>query len=88
MRVVVEVPDAIARQWGETPELAARRVLEDAAIESYREGRLTQRQLGQVLGMDYWQVEQFLAARGVPLNYTSSDLEADAAALGSAQPPR
>lgn len=39
------------------------------------------------MGMDYWQVEQFLAARGVPLNYTASDLEADAATLGTDQPP-
>jgi predicted HTH domain antitoxin len=37
--------------------------------------------VGDLLGMDYWQVEQLLEARGVPLNYSAADLEADAATL-------
>jgi len=37
--------------------------------------------LGQMLGLDYWQTESFLKERGVPLNYTAADSEADNAAL-------
>ena len=81
MQVTVELPDQVARQWGETPDAVGRHVLEDVAIEGYRTGRLSHRQFGQMLGLDYWQTEDFLEQRGVPLNYTATDLEADNAAL-------
>ncbi len=81
MQVTVEMPDQIARQWGETPNAVGRHILEDAAIEGYRVGRLSHRQVGETLGFDYWQTERFLADRGVPLNYSSADLEADSATL-------
>jgi predicted HTH domain antitoxin len=81
MQVTVELPDQVARQWGETPDAVGRHVIEDAAIEGYRAGRLSHRQVGEMLALDYWQTETFLKERGVPLNYTAADLEADNAAL-------
>ena len=77
MQVTVELPDQVARQWGETPDAVGRHVLEDATIEGYRTGRLSQRQAGANLGLDYWQTEAFLQGRSVPLNYSVADLEAD-----------
>jgi predicted HTH domain antitoxin len=82
MDVVVSMPDPVARQWGETPQAIGRHVVEDAVIERYRTGRLSHRQVGEALGLDYWQTESFLGARGVPLNYSAGDLEADEATLG------
>ena len=81
MQVTVEMPDQVARQWGETPDAVGRHVMEDAAIEGYRAGRLTQRQVGAMLGLDYWQAEAFLNERAVPLNYSAADLTADNATL-------
>ena len=81
MQVTVEMPDQVARQWGETPDAVARHVLEDAAVEGYRAGRLSQRQVGAMLGLDYWQTEAFLNQRAVPLNYSPADLAADNATL-------
>ena len=81
MQVTVELPDQVARQWGGTPEAVGRHVVEDAAIEGYRAGRLSHRQVGEILGLDYWQTETFLRERGVTLNYSASDLEADNATL-------
>jgi hypothetical protein len=52
MRIVVEMPDQVARQWGESPAAVGRHVMEDAAIEGYRAGRLSQRQVGAMLGLD------------------------------------
>ena len=77
MQVTVEMPDQVARQWGETPDVVGRHVMEDAAVEGYRAGRLTHRQVGTMLGLDYWQTETFLGERSVPLNYSSADLAAD-----------
>ncbi len=79
MEVIVQMPDPIARQWGDSPQAVARHVMEDAVVERYRGGRLSHRQAGEALGLDYWQTEAFLKERGVPLNYSASDLEADAA---------
>lgn len=81
MQVTVEMPDHVAFQWGETPDAVGRHVLEDAAIEGYRAGRLSQRQVGEMLGLDYWQTETFLSERAVPLNYSAAELAADSAAL-------
>ena len=81
MQVTVEMPDHVARQWGETPNAVGRHVMEDAAIEGYRAGRLSQRQVGDMLGLDYWQTETFLSERAVPLNYSAADLAADSATL-------
>ncbi len=75
------MPDQVARQWGETPDEVVRHVMEDAAVEGYRAGRLSQRQLDVMLGLDYWQTEAFLNARAVPLNYSPADLAADNATL-------
>ena len=77
----VNMPDHVARQWGDTPDSVGRHVLEDATIEGYRVGRLSHRQVGDLLGLDYWQTGEFLTKRRVPVNYSTSDLEADTAAL-------
>ncbi len=81
MLVTVEMPDQVARQWGETPIAVGRHVMEDAAVQGYRTGRLSQRQVGAMLGLDYWQTESFLHERGIPLNYTADDLADDQATL-------
>jgi predicted HTH domain antitoxin len=81
MEIKVELPDQVARQWGDSPDTVGRSVLEDAAIERYREGRLSHRQIGDLLGLDYWQTESLLQQRGVPLNYSPADLDADRATL-------
>jgi predicted HTH domain antitoxin len=81
MQVTVELPDQVARQWGDTPDKVAHHMLEDAAIEGYRAGRLSHRQVGEMLGFDYWQTETFFQKRGVPVNYSAADLDADKATL-------
>jgi predicted HTH domain antitoxin len=81
VELVVNMPDPVARQWGDTPQAIARHVIEDAVIERYRSGGLSQRQVGEALRLDYWQTEAFLRDRGVPVNYSVADLEADEAAL-------
>ena len=81
VEVTVQLPDALAHSFGDTPDLRARRLLENVAIEEYRAGRLSLRQIGEMLGMDYWQTEGFLVDHTVPLNYSLADLNADRATL-------
>lgn len=81
VEVTIKLPDHVARSFGDTADLRSRRVMEDTAIQEYRAGRLTHRQVGEMLGLDYWQAERFLAEQKVPLNYSLNDLEADRATL-------
>lgn len=81
VEITIKLPDVLAGAFGATPEARSRRLAEDAAIEEYRAGRLSQRQVGQMLGLDYWQTERFLGDHKVSLNYSLSDLQADRATL-------
>ena len=81
VEITVKLPENVARTFGETPEDMGRHLLENAAVEEYRAGRLSQRQAGEMLGLDYWQAESFLAEHRVPLNYSLADLEADRTTL-------
>ena len=58
-------------------ESRARIALEATVIEGYRLERLSQGEVGELLGLSFSQVEQFLRERGVTLHYDLEDLEAD-----------
>jgi predicted HTH domain antitoxin len=76
--VTLDIPDAIARELGGSPHAIARELLEDAAAEGYRSGKLSHFQVRTILGFSAWtETEQFLRNRGIPLNYGEADLEQD-----------
>ncbi len=81
VEVTVKLPESVARSLGETHDEMAHRLLENVAVEEYRAGHLSHRQVGEMLGLDYWQAETFLLQHRVPLNHTLADLEADRATL-------
>jgi len=77
VEISIQVPDELAKFFGETPEARSRRLVEDAAIRGYERGDLSHREVGKLLGMDYWETEKFFVDRGVKLNYSLADLEQD-----------
>ena len=81
VEVIVKLPENVARSFGETDKDIGRHLLENAAIEGYRAGQLSHRQVGAMLRLDYWETENFLREHRVPLNYSLADLEADRATL-------
>jgi predicted HTH domain antitoxin len=88
VEVIIKLPDTLAQTFGATAEARSRRLTEDAAIEEYRAGLLSQRQVGEMLALDYWQTERFLAERNIPINYSLTDLQADQATLDAVLPAR
>jgi predicted HTH domain antitoxin len=74
MSVTIELPEAIATQlqtnWGDL----SRRAL---AVEAYRAEVLSQPQVGEILGLDFWETERFLKDRGAFLHYDEDDLQQD-----------
>jgi hypothetical protein len=80
MDVIVNLPDPVANPSGETPQAIGRHVIENAhRALSHRATLPAPARPG--LGLDYWQTEAFHKERGVPLNYSAADLEADEATL-------
>lgn len=79
MSIVINVPQeheqTLRDAWGADLNRAT---LEALAIEGYRSHKLSSAEVGRLLGLDdRWVVNQWLADRRVPLNYTLEDLEAD-----------
>ena len=81
VEVIIQLPDTLAHTFGDTAAARSQRLAEDAAIEEYRAGRLSQRQVGEMLSLDYWQTERLLTERRVPVNYSAADLQADRVTL-------
>jgi len=82
MEVTVQLPDDIAKHLGEISTMP-RQMLEAFAAEAYRTQRLSRRQLGQLLGFDYWQTEDFLTQHDAKRPFTLADLEIDRQSLAA-----
>jgi len=74
MQITLELPDDIARQIGEGQDLS-RAALEALVAESCREHRLSDHQAAQILGLSRYELDGFLKARGVFLDYSIDDFK-------------
>ena len=86
-RITIELPDCLANQLGADADEMARRVLEAVVLEGYRSQRLSRGEVGQLLGLSWQQVEEFLASHGVPYHYAMDDLAEDRGNLKKALGP-
>jgi predicted HTH domain antitoxin len=73
MQITVELPEDIARH----PD-PGREALEALAIEGYRSRKLTQFDVGHLLGLSRIQTEDFLARHVDLYDYSRQELEAEA----------
>jgi hypothetical protein len=78
LTITLEVPEDIAAHLTAGGENLSRAALEAFGLENYRAGKLTQAQLRRLLKFATpMEVDGFLKAHGVELEYTSEDLERD-----------
>ena len=82
MEVTINIPEDVASILVGEGKNLEREILEAAAIEGYRAGKLSHAQVGRMLGLSRFEVDAVLKAHDVPLNYTLEDLEADRRTLG------
>lgn len=79
LNVPVMIADTLRRAFGPDLDRAA---VEALAMEGYRNGKFSCGDVAAVLGFSTsLEAQRWLAERGVPLNYTLDDLEADRASL-------
>ena len=80
MVVTFQIPDELASSITATNDLS-RRALEAFALEELRAGRITEPQLGVMLGLARIQMDGFLKSHGIFHDYTMEDFERERAAL-------
>ncbi|MCU0751510.1 MAG: UPF0175 family protein [Akkermansiaceae bacterium] len=82
MKMVLEIPDEIAESLGGSSGALTRAALEALAVEGYRSGALTTKQVRLLLGhASRFETEDFLSAHGVWPGITADDAAADSRAL-------
>jgi chromosome segregation and condensation protein ScpB len=82
MELFVQIPDDLAQRLSATGGDLSRRALEALAAEEYKQGRLTKPDLRRTLGLETSdQIDSFLKAHDVWLDYTIGDLERERAGL-------
>jgi hypothetical protein len=73
MNLTVHIPDDLASRLAEGGDLP-RRALEALAVEEYRHDRRTKAELLQLLGIETsFQLDEFLKAHDVYIEYTLED---------------
>ena len=77
MEVTIKLPEDVAGVFLANGENIEREVLEATALEGYRSGKLSHAQIGRMLNLSRFEIDEFLKTHDVPLNYTVEDLEAD-----------
>ena len=76
MEVTIDLPEDVVKALSANGENIEREVLKAFALEGYREEKLSQAQVRRMLGYQTdMQVDAFLKAHNIFLNYTIEDLE-------------
>ena len=83
MDVTLRIPDAIAAHLTEGGEDLSRRALEAFALEELRAGRITEPELGEMLGLARIQIDGFLKSHGIFQDYSLEDFERERESLES-----
>jgi len=82
MHVTVEIPDDVAQRLRAAGGDLSRRALESLLADEYRQGNLTKPDLRRLLGFETSdQIDSFLKAHEVWIDYTLEDLERERAGL-------
>ncbi len=82
MNLIVEIPDDVAQRLRAEGGDLSRRALEALAAEEYKQGHLTKPDLRRLLGIETSdQIDEFLKAHDVWIDYTLQDLERERAGL-------
>ncbi len=81
MVVSLNISEAAAKHFGESPDAIARNLLTKAALEEYREERISEGRFAEILGVSRWEAQEILDRYQARHPYTLQMLEEDRQAL-------
>ena len=82
MELTVHIPDDIAARLCGAASESLSRALEGFGLEEYKAGRITKAELRRLLGFETrYELDGFLKAHDVWMNYTVEDLRREVATL-------
>jgi predicted HTH domain antitoxin len=81
-RMTIEMPDDLAKNLKDRGGDPSRRVLEIVAVAQYREGKISEGRVGELLGLTFWETQDLLRKQNAYLHYSAVELREDAAAHG------
>ncbi len=88
MEITVNIPDEIAYRARANGENLSQKMLESFAIEGYREGRLTEFEVGDMLGFESpMEIDEFLKQHGAYIEYSEDEIQAQRESLCAVLPP-
>jgi hypothetical protein len=87
MLVSVEIPDTFAHQLHLDGPERNRRALEIFALEGYRTLELSRRQVGELLGLSFYETEEFLKRSHATIPLSMEEYERGSSALSSVLEP-
>jgi hypothetical protein len=81
MNVTLQIPDDLAHELSASGADVARRALEAFALDEYKSGHLTEHGLRRMLGLTRYQLDAFLKARDIWIDFSVDDLRLQVASL-------
>lgn len=79
MQVTLDIPEDLARLFGDNPALLNRVTLEALALEGLRSGKLSVSQGRRLLGISSrYEMDGFLKTKGLLLTVSTADVKKDA----------
>lgn len=83
MQFTLQIPDDIGHKLAQAGDDLPRRALEAFAIEELKAGRISEAELGRMLGLARIQIDSFLKTHRVYQDITLQDVDRDVADLNS-----
>lgn len=81
MTLTVEIPDQFTRPLQLNGPRGERRALEMLALEGYREGSLSRGQVSEMLGLSFFEAEEFLRCHAATQCASFAEMERSSIAL-------
>jgi len=75
--MTLEIPEEFEKALGDTPAEVRRRALECIAVEGYKAQKLSQRKVGELLGLNWHETEALLVRSGALHQTSSAEISAE-----------
>jgi predicted HTH domain antitoxin len=85
MSITLDIPNDIHKALHVAPEETEKRLKLELAVSLYAQKALSQGKAAELAGLDWFEFNNILAERGIPMHYGQKELEQDLAYARSRQ---